>query len=67
MRSWLNAITNTVNGIVERQEQLHHLLVHSISQNNVVASFNASVTSNIENRLNAIDTGGRPLFTQGVN
>ena len=59
MRSWLNAITNTVNGIVERQEQLHHLLIHSISQNNVVASFNAAATSNIENRLNTIEESTR--------
>ena len=60
MRSWLNAITSTVNGIVERQEQLHHLLIHSIAQNNVVASFNATATSNIENRLTLGAKGNLP-------
>ena len=48
-------MTRTINALAEQQANIHHLLVHSISQNNVLGSFSASVTHNIEKHIEAIE------------
>ena len=53
--SWFADMTRTINALAEQQANIHSLLVHSISQNNVLGSFSASVTHNIEKRIEAIE------------
>ena len=53
--SWFADMTKTINALAEQQANIHRLLVHSISQNNVLGSFSASVTHNIEKRIEAIE------------
>ena len=52
---WFADMTRTINALAEQQANIHRLLVHSISQNNVLGSFSASVTHNIEKRIKAIE------------
>ena len=64
--SWFADMTKTINALAEQQANIHHLLIHSISQNNVLGSFSASVTHNIEKRIQAIEesTKANELITK---
>ena len=55
MKMWLDLLTRAVNYISTEQTKIHNLLIYSISQNNVLGTFQASVIHKIELRLHCIE------------
>ena len=53
--AWFNILGDTINHLCQEQEKLRQLSIHSISQNNVLGAFQASVIKEIEKRLQNIE------------
>jgi len=56
MKAWTSAVTQALNSQNTEIAALRKLLVHSISQNNVLGTFSTSVIRRIEERLVGIET-----------
>ena len=52
---WFDCVATAINQLAEEQEKLHKLIVHSICQSNVLGTFSATTTHEIELRLRSIE------------
>ena len=52
---WFKILTESIHRLEEEQYKVRNLVVHSIAQNNVMGSVNATVISNLKDRIVALE------------
>ena len=52
---WFDQVVTAINQLVEEQEKLCKLIVHSICQSNVLGTFSATTTHEVKLRLHSIE------------